>query len=90
MLNIETTATALRSVMEQDRNYSAIQAVPYHLKMEVGINDVPARVADDIRSGSPYTKTVLVGMFARKGKEFLSFTAGKGSKDGFPSVSLAL
>lgn len=85
MNNLDLINT-LRGKQVQDRNYSSIQAVPVWGQIEVAIETVTGTVAALIKGSSPETTTVVVGMHTRKDVEYLSFRAGQGSPDGFPSV----
>lgn len=83
-------ADALRPTLVQDWRYKAIRAVPAWKRLEVSILAIPHDVRDRILQESPSTSTVLVGMHARKGVEYLTFAAGEGSPDELPIVSVVL
>lgn len=80
----------LRPLQQQDSSYRLIQVVPFQHEQEVDIADVPADVRETILAESPACTSVRVGMFTRKGMEFLSYTGWGGTRDGFPVVTVRI
>lgn len=87
-MKLDELAVTLRPLMVQDKEYDTIKEVPYRHRMRVSVLDIPQEIADDFRAESPGVVDVIVGMYSRKGVERIQFSAGNGSSDGFPIVSV--
>ena len=74
----------------QHTDLACIREVPQLKRLEVPVSDVPVDVQEEILAGSPACTTVRVGMFSRKGMEFLSYQGWGGTSDGFPIVTVRI
>jgi len=55
---------------------------------ELPLDEMPADVQESMRKDSPLCETVRLTVFTRKGERFYMASAQKGSRDGFPIITM--
>ena len=83
---LTTALNELAADMRPSRDYATI--FNSAKAAELPLEDFPADVQESILADSPLCETVRLTVFTRKGERFYMASAQKGSRDGFPIITM--